>query len=171
MGFSALEGMTWPIFAGMMAAVSSLTGRLLGSDYDQGLEILLERGAKITLVLGLLSATTFSFGAPILCGLFTEDPVVLREAIIYAQILAYSQLLVAFEAFYEGVLNGSGHTHYQVWLSFPLNLLRVPLAYCLVFYFDWGSAGVWWAINLSTLLKTVGKGTLVYRRTWKTSPL
>jgi len=32
---------------------------------------------------------------------------------------------------------------------------------------SWGAAGVWWAINLTTLLKAIGKGYLIWRGSWK----
>ena len=166
-GFSALEGITWPVFAGLMSAVSSLTGRLLGRGDESGLDLMLRRALRPVLIAGVISAFVFVFGARLLCGLFTSDPHVLHEAVGYAYILGFSQLFVALEAYFEGVLSGAGFTRFHLWLSVPCNLARVPLSYFLAITLGWGSAGVWWAINITTYVKVIGKGLLVYLGKWK----
>lgn len=165
-GFSALEGMSWPLFAGLMNAVSSLTGRLIGAGDEDQLKLMLRRASHIVLGTGLSVSIIFWWGAKWICPHFTHDPQVLNEAILYAEILAFSQLFVAFEAFYEGAMNGVGYTSYQLWLSIPCNIARVPLGYYLAFHLGLGAAGVWWAINLTTYLKTLGKGLLLKSRPW-----
>ena len=170
-GFSALEGVSWPLYAGMMMAVSSLIGRQLGAEAIDETERSIKAMLQVAAVLGTCCCIVFLYAAEPLCGLFTQDPEVLKEAILYARILALSQFFVAYEAGFEGVLGGAGDHAYQLWLSAPLNLTRVPLGYLMAIHLDWGAAGVWWAINLTTLLKTIGKGYLVWRGSWKTLEL
>lgn len=166
-GFSALEGVSWPLYAGVMMAVSSVIGRQLGAQQYAETQQTIRVMLRLTTALGLFCASVFFFAAEPLCGLFTQDPVVLREAVCYAQILAFSQLFVAYEAGFEGVLGGAGDHGYQLWLSAPLNLARIPLGYLIAIWFGWGAAGVWWAINFTTLLKVIGKGSLVRRGAWR----
>jgi MATE family multidrug resistance protein len=114
----------------------------------------------------LLAALAFWFGAVPLCGLFTADPAVLEEAVLYARVLAFSQLFVAWEALAEGVLEGAGDTQAVFWLSSPVNLLRVPLAWAVAGPLGLGAAGIWWVINLTTIVKALLKGARVARGRW-----
>ena len=117
--------------------------------------------------LGLMCSLIFWFGAELLCGFFTPDAAVLKQAILYAQVLAFSQVFVAYEATFEGVLGGSGHNDYQLWMSVPLNIIRIPLAYLMAITLGHGAASVWWAINATTLVKALGKGLLVRHGSWR----
>lgn len=166
-GFSALEGFTWPAFYGISLAVSSLVGRALGAgDLDRAKRAVRLAYPMITLA-GLGATLAFWLGGRWLTGLFTDDPLVHAAATQYAVILAASQLWVAWEALGEGVLNGAGDTRTVFWASVPLNLLRVPLAWWLALHLGWGAAGVWWAINATTWVKAGLKGLAVARGRWQ----
>ncbi len=163
-GFSALEGMSYPVFLGISQAVSSIVGRRLGAGQpDQAIA-----GAKLaipwTLGAGALAGVIFYFGATTVCGAFTHDPAVLREAVIYARILGISQPLVALEALAEGVLAGAGVTMPIFLWSMPLNVLRVPLG--IMLSARYGAAGIWWGISFTTLIKAAGKGFTALRADW-----
>ena len=170
-GFSALEGISWPLYAGVMMAVSSLIGRQLGAGALEETHRSVKAMLKVATVIGALCCLVFLLAAEPLCGLFTQDPEVLREAILYAHILGWSQFFVAYEAGFEGVLGGAGDHGYQLWLSAPLNLTRIPLGYLMAVELGWGAMGVWWAINITTLIKALGKGYLVKRGSWRTLEL
>jgi MATE family multidrug resistance protein len=165
-GFSALEGFTWPVFHGVSLAVASLVGRYLGAG-DPDLARQVGRMAfPLSTGLGLLSGLVFFVGAEPLCGLFTDDPAVLQASVLYARILAFSQLFVAWEALAEGVLAGAGDTRTVFWWSAPINALRIPLGILLAMNLGWGAAGVWWAINLTSIVKALAKGAAAARGRW-----
>jgi Na+-driven multidrug efflux pump len=170
-GFSALEGVSWPLYAGVMMAVSSLIGRQLGANDIEGTHQTIRMAMPMATILGTICALIFWFGAKPLCQFFTQDPLVLENAVLYAQILAFSQLFVAYEATFEGVLGGAGHNDYQLWMSMPLNVVRIPLAYLLAMVFGYGAVGVWWAINITTYSKAIGKGLLVHYGKWRETKL
>ena len=90
-GFSALEGFTWPLFHGVSLAVASLVGRYLGAGQVDAAKSVARLAMPFSTGLGLGAAIIF-FGSQPLCGLFTADPDVLEAAILYAQILAFSSL-------------------------------------------------------------------------------
>jgi MATE family multidrug resistance protein len=165
-GFSALESISWPAFHGISLALASLIGRSLGA----GRQDEAWRAIRLTLPwftgLGLLVSLTFFLAGEWLTGLFTSDPIVHQAAHQYAFILAFSQLFVAYESLADGVLAGSGDTRTILWLSMPLNLLRVPLGWYAAFPLGLGAAGIWWAINLTTVLKAVLKCWAVRRGQW-----
>lgn len=167
-GFSALEGFTWPAFHGVSLAVGSLVGRSLGAGRPDQAWAAVRLAVPVSTALGLIAAAVFWFAGAPLTGLFTEDPVVHRHATTYTLILAWSQLFVAWEALAEGVLSGAGDTRTVFWASFPLNALRIPLAWLLAFPLGMAAPGIWWAINGSTLAKALLKGWLVRRGSWTT---
>jgi MATE family multidrug resistance protein len=165
-GFSALEGVSYPIFLGLSLAVSSLVSRRLGAGQPEEAVRVGRLAIRPAILLGLGIGSIFFFLAAPLCGFFTHDPKVLAAAVAYAQILAFSQIFVATEALAEGVLLGAGDSRTVFRWSMPLNLARVPVAWFLAFGLGWGAAGVWWAINLTSFLKAAGKGRAAWRGDW-----
>ncbi len=165
-GFNALEGFAWPAFHGVSLAVGSLVGRSLGARRPDQAWRAVRLALPLSTGLGLVAAATFWFGSSALTDLFTEDPVVHAHATTYALILAWSQPFVAWEALSEGVLNGAGDTRAVFWASFPLNFLRIPLAWWLAFPMGMAAPGIWWAINLTTVAKAVVKAVWVRRGGW-----
>lgn len=166
-GFSALEGISWPIFAGIMLAASSLISRQLGAKDMEGLDRTLKLSFPTATVLGLIISAIFYWGGETFCGFFTEDPVVLEQAVFYAQILAFSQVFVAWETLSEGILEGAGDTKSVLWFGMPFNLLRIPLSYYLAIYLGWHAFGIWWTINCTTYIKALLKMWVVSKGKWR----
>ena len=154
------------MFWGFSLAVSSLVGRYLGAGLVEEARQTYRKTAWMMVAMGLAAGAVFWFGAKPLTAGFSEDPQVLEHAILYAQILAFSQIFVALESLAEGVLGGAGDTPSIFWWSAPVNLLRVPLAWLAAFPLGYGAAGIWWAINLTTFIKCAGKWGAVYRGAW-----
>jgi len=98
---------------------------------------------------------------------FTSEPEVAHQALVYLGILAFSQVFVALETASENVLIGSGHTKPIFWISVPGNLARVPLGILLALTWGWGPAGLWWAINITSIAKALALHALVVRGRWK----
>lgn len=167
-GFSALEGVTWPVYAGLSLAVAGVVGRRLGAGDREEARRAVRLAFPMVTAAGVVAALLFGFAAEPLCAPFTEDPAVLAGAVVYAKVLAWSQVFVAWEALAEGVLEGSGHTRPIFWWSAPLNAARVPLGWLFAFPLGLGALGVWWAINLTTLVKALGKGWTAARGGWET---
>ncbi|MCP3915583.1 MAG: MATE family efflux transporter [bacterium] len=165
-GFNAFEGMAFPLYLGVAVAGSSLVGRNLGAGAEALALQAVQNVRRIALGLGALNATLFIGLATVLVPHFTDDPAVAAETIRYVRILALSQLFVAIEVVHEKVLLGAGHTRPIFWISVPGNILRVPLAWALAGPAGMGAAGVWWAINATTLMKASAFLWIVEQRTW-----
>ena len=165
-GFSALEGFTWPAFYGISLALSSVVGRALGAGAPEVAWDALKKSIPLATAAGLVAAGLFIFGGRFLTGLFADDPAVHEAATTYAFVLGFSQLFVAWEALTEGVLTGAGDTRTVFWTSVPLNILRIPLAWAFAFPLGLAAAGIWWAINLTTFAKCALKAGAVWRGRW-----
>jgi len=166
-GFGGLEAVTWPLFWGLSMALSSVVGRSLGAGRRDLAVRAVRLALPLSLAAGMVAALTFGLAARPLCGLFTSDPLVLANAVLYARVLAWSQPFVAIEALCEGVLEGAGDTAAVLWWSTPINVLRIPLAWGLAIALGMGAGGIWWAINLTTMAKALGKGGVVLRGRWR----
>ena len=166
-GFSVLEGFTWPVFWGFSMGIASIVGRSLGAGELANAQYAIKLAFRLVTVFGLLASAVFWWGGSTLSGIFTNDVGVLEQAVLYAQVLAFSQLFVAYEALAEGILSGSGKTKSIFYWSAPLNILRIPCCWLFAIYYDYGAAGVWWVINVSTLLKSAGKWASVLSGRWQ----
>lgn len=166
-GFSVLEGFTWPVFWGFSMGIASIVGRCLGAGDLAKAQYAIGLAFKLMTVFGLLASAGFWLVGEQLTSLFTNDSAILKQAVLYAQVLAFSQLFVAYEALAEGILSGAGKTKAIFYWSAPLNILRVPLAWLFAVEYGYGAAAVWWVINISTFFKTLGKWATVLSGRWQ----
>jgi putative MATE family efflux protein len=167
LGFGVLESVSWPLYAGLSVAASSLVARLIGAGRSDETVHAVRLCLAPAVVVGLAMTLVYDdLGLPIMDA-FAEDPASFREGLRYASLLAVVQPLVAIEAVCEGVLAGSGDTRKLFWVNVPLNLVRVPLSWGLALSLAWGADGLWIAINVSTLLKASAKLALVLEGSWR----
>ena len=166
-GFSALEGVSWPVFAGIMVAASSLISRQIGAGDTAGIERTLKLSFPSSTVVGLIISAFFYWGGETYCGWFTDDPIVLEQAVLYAQILALSQVFLSWETLSEGILEGAGDTKSVLWYGLPFNILRIPMSWYFAIFLGWNAFGIWWTVNFTTYIKAGLKMWVVSRGKWK----
>lgn len=166
-GFSVLEGFTWPVFWGFSMGIASIVGRCLGAGELMKASQAIHLAFRLVTVFGLMASAIFWWGGEVLAGLFTNDAAVLKQAVLYAQVLAFSQLFVAYEALAEGILSGAGRTKAIFYWSAPLNILRIPCCWLFAVHYGYGAVAVWWVINVSTFLKSLGKWATVLSGRWQ----
>lgn len=166
-GFSVLEGFTWPVFWGFSMGIASIVGRCLGANDIDKAKQAIHLALRLVTLFGLLASAVFWWGGEALAKIFTNDAKVLQQAALYAQVLAFSQLFIAYEALAEGILSGSGKTKSILYWSAPLNILRIPCCWLFAIHYGYGAAAVWWVINLSTIFKALGKWSTVLSGRWQ----
>ncbi len=169
LGFQIFEGISFPCYLGVAIAGSSLVGREIGAKNRQGVLDVVRSARFVSRFLGVAFAGIFLFVGPPVVAWFTQDAAVAKQTIIYVQVLAFSQYWVAVEAVNEKVLLGSGQTGALYWIAPLGNVLRIPLGWFLAFGdpgFALGAAGVWWAVNVTTLLKAFLFWQRVQRGAW-----
>lgn len=165
-GFQVFEGLAFPTYLGVAMAGSSLVGRALGAR-DQGLALAwVDVARRAGHALGVFYALLFLIGARWLAPVFTDDPAVLEQVLVYTGVLAFSQFFVAMETVNEKVLLGSGYTRPISGITFVGNGLRIPLAYVFALTWGGGGAGVYWAINVTTYIKALAYRWIVQQRKW-----
>ncbi len=170
-GFNVFEGVAFPIYLGIAVAGSSLVGRNLGAGALEHADQAVRSLRLCALGAGGLFAVAFLVLGPVAVPLFTDDPEVARQTLLYVMVLSASQLFVAFEAVQEKVLMGAGHTAPIFWVSVPGNVLRLPIGYLFAVGLGGGALGVWWAVNLTTVLKAGAYLWIVERKAWRKAAL
>lgn len=103
----------------------------------------------------VVGATLVAF-APVICGLFTNDPKVLVLAVSYLFIVVPSQVLLGMGMSIEGAFAGFGQTRTPMFVSVLTSLLRWPTVAWVVYQTDFGVAGIWWVFAISTYLRGLG---------------
>ncbi|QDU84592.1 Multidrug export protein MepA [Planctomycetes bacterium Pla163] len=166
-GFQVFEGVAYPTFLGLSMAASSLIGHALGARDAAALERTLDVSKRTLLAAGIFFALAFAALAEPVAAVFSASEEVQREVVLYVRILALSQVFVAFESLWDKVLTASGHTRALAWIGGLGNLARLPLSYVAVTHLGWGAAGVWWAINLTTVAKAFGLWRVVELGGWR----
>jgi multidrug resistance protein, MATE family len=165
-GFQVFEGISYPLFLGLSIATAALIGRALGAGRPDLALLVLTRARRAAIGLAMLFTLSFLVLAEVVAARFAADEDVLREAVLYVRILAYSQFFVGMEAIHEKALLGAGLTRPIPWISGTGNLLRIPLTWAFAIPLGGGAAGVWWAINLTSGLKALLFWRRVRRNDW-----
>jgi putative MATE family efflux protein len=165
-GFAVFEGISFPMYLGVAMSGASLVGRALGAGSRADALAAVRSVRILALVLGSLTMVVFLTCAERWAGVFSQNSGVQREVTGYVFVLAFSQVFVALESANEKVLLGAGYTQPALWVSLIGNGLRVPLAWLFAIHASMGAHGVWWAINVTSLLKASLQFALVERGRW-----
>jgi len=157
-----IESITWMTTEGFSAAISAFVGQNYGAGKIKRVKDGYVQGIQIVGSIGIFSTLLLIFGAEQLFSLFTpNDPIAIKEGIIYLHILGFSQFLMAIEIGTTGAFNGLGKTIFPTINGIILNVLRIPAA--LILSRSLGLPGVWWAIAISSNLKGIILFVLFYR--------
>ncbi|MBP1993334.1 MATE family efflux transporter [Paenibacillus eucommiae] len=138
---------------------------LVGQRVGQGDPMQAKRAGVDTAIIGtlclILLGTIELFAAEPIARMFTNDPEVYKLAAHLIMVSAYLQIFDGLLNFYAGGLRGIGDTTFLLRASFVLCwFLFVPLAYLMIFVFEFGSMGAW--ISFYTFLVFFGL-TVMYR--------
>ena len=153
---------------GLGNAAATLVGQNLGARKpDRAAESVWQAArynATFLLVIGLL---LIAF-APLIVGLFSTDPEIIRYGSDCLRIMGLGYPMYAVGMIIIQALNGAGDTLTPSILNFICFwLVQIPLAYVLATVVDLGPHGVFWSIVISESMLSV-IGVLVFRRgRWK----
>ncbi len=161
-GFNAVESLSYCALMGPAVAASSIVGRRLGAGDRAGARAGMR--ACLGMSVGIAAVTTLVFWlAPgPLAGIFAREEGVRAAAVLYLQVVAFSQVVTAADAVLQQSMAGAGRTLQMSLINLACYGVRIPLAAAMLAT-GWGAAGVWWALNLSNYLK-LGAMILLIRR-------
>ena len=153
---------------GLANAAATLVGQNLGAGQPDRAETSVWRAAFCNMVFLLLVGIGFYIGAHDIVGLFDRDPRVVSVAAQCLRVFCVGYVAFAYGMVVSQALNGAGDTRTPTLINvICFWLVEIPLAYALATRFNWGPAGVFWAVAISETLLAV-LSILAFRRgRWK----
>lgn len=149
------EDFPYDIGMGFSIAMAALVGQSYGrGDYAHVREIV-KRGCQILTLWLIPIVSCFIFIPHTLAGLLNPDPGVVSHAADYLFIVGLGEVFLGWELLFQGSLNGLGLSKSYMYISLPLTLGRLPLAYFLAITMGFGTKGIWATVSATTALKGI----------------
>ena len=153
---------------GLSNATATLVGQNLGAGNPQRAEETVWIAGKYNVIFLLIVCFLFTvFGKSIVL-LFTQDILVVHEAVLCLQIVCLGYVFYAYQMVINNSFNGAGDTFTPTVLNFIFMwLVQIPLAYFLAFNTELSSKGVYLSIALSSAFLTITAVLLFRKGNWK----
>jgi putative MATE family efflux protein len=159
------EAISYQICVGLSLAATILVGQNIGAGNKDRAEKLSWRICGIgTLAMSIYGILLFVFARTV-AEVFTTDLAVIDAAEHYNKINAVIMIFSAADVIFAGAFSGAGDTIPPVTIGLIFNTLRIPM--CALFAPIWGLNGIWIAICLSVVLKSIVLTYWFYRGKWK----
>lgn len=153
---------------GLSNATATLVGQNLGAKKPERAEITVWKAGRYNMIFLLMLSVLFLLAAKQICGFFTNDTIVIREAVLCLMIISTGYIFYAYEMIISQGFNGAGDTATPSKLNFIFMwLVQIPLAYFLSFYTAFGSRGVYVSISVSSILLTIVAVYIFRKGKWK----
>ena len=153
---SQIESISWMTADGFSSAISAFVGQNYGAGKIKRIKDGYKQGIQIIGGIGIITTLLLILGAEPLFTLFVpDDPLAIKEGIIYLRILGLSQLFMSIEIGTAGAFNGLGRTLPPTITGISINLIRIPVAMVLSSTAVLGLSGVWWTISGTSIIKGI----------------
>ncbi len=164
------ESICYMPVSGFSIAATTLVAQWLGAGDSKRATELGNACIKYACRVMVVTATLLYIFAPNIIDIFTDDARVIAMAAEALRVQAFAEIFVAIAMTTAGILRGAGDTHYSSMLTMSsMWLVRVPLAYILINFFDFHLLGVWIPMALDWTTRGILM-TIRYRRgKWKTA--
>ena len=160
-----MEGLGFIAISGFSLAASALVGQNLGAGQEARAREAVRLTVKYCLMVTVTTAVAFLLIPSVFVHLFTSDPAVIADGVLYLRVIAFAQVGQSFELILEGALAGAGYTFWPQIVSTSLTALRIPLA-------AWwsglvGLLGIWLALSVTAILRGVAMIVFWRQGAWR----
>jgi Na+-driven multidrug efflux pump len=162
-----MEGLGFLAISGFALAASALVGQNLGARQEARAQQAVRLTVSYCLVVTVSSPAAFLLIPERLVSLFTSDPTVVADGVLYLRVIAFAQIGQSFELILEGALAGAGYTFWPQIASTTLTALRIPLAAWWSSAF--GLVGIWLALSLTAIARGVAMILFWKSGRWRTA--
>lgn len=162
-----MEGLGFVAISGFSLAAGALVGQNLGAGHEGRAREAVRLTVIYCLVVTVTTAIAFLAIPAALVSLFTRDPDVIRDGVLYLRVIAFAQIGQSFELILEGALAGAGDTFWPQVVSTTLTASRIPLS-------AWGSRslgliGIWIALSATAIARGVAMILFWRSGRWRTA--
>lgn len=158
---------------GLARGTETVVGQNLGAGQkDRAKNAVYAATILIAVVLFFVSILAIVFARPITAIFITGENanIVIDIGAEYIRIVGLTFVFLGTFRIVQGGFRGSGSTRTAMVFSLlALVVFRVPPAYVLVEWYDWGATGVWYGIAFSNIVIFVLAGLWFLRGTWATT--
>ena len=161
-----MEGLGFIAISGFSLAASALVGQNLGARQEGRARAAVRLTVLYCLMVTVTTAVAFLVIPGRLVGLFTSDPDVIKDGVLYLRVIAFAQIGQSFELILEGALAGAGYTLWPQLVSTTLTSLRIPLAAWWSRLF--GLLGIWIALSATAIARGVAMILFWKSGRWRT---
>ncbi len=166
-----LESISYFVAFGFSTAAATLVGQNLGAGNTERASRCAWGTILLICIETFIVTILFVTFPRQIASVFTHDSETLAIAADYLLILGLSQMFMGVEIVLEGAFTGAGDTVPPMAVAVPGSLLRLPIAWYLVYEMDLGINGVWWSLTITSFLKA-GLMLLWFKRgNWKKKAL
>lgn len=161
-----MEGLGFIAISGFALAASALVGQNLGARQEGRAREAVRLTVGYCLIVTVTTAIAFLLIPARLVSLFTRDPQVIADGVLYLRVIAFAQIGQSFELILEGALAGAGYTFWPQTASITLTALRIPLA-------AWwsqalGLLGIWLALSVTAISRGIAMVLFWRGGRWRT---
>ena len=161
-----MEGLGFIAISGFALAASALVGQNLGARQEDRVREAVRLTVGYCLMVTVTTAIAFLLIPDRLVSLFTRDPQVIADGVLYLRVIAFAQIGQSFELILEGALAGAGYTFWPQIASTTLTALRIPLA-------AWwsralGLLGIWLALSVTAISRGIAMVLFWRGGRWRT---
>jgi len=148
-----MEGLGFIAISGFALAAGALVGQNLGAKQEARARQAVRLTVGYCLVVTVTTALAFLLVPRPLVALFTDDPQVIADGVLYLRVIAFAQIGQSFELILEGALAGAGYTFWPQIVSTSLTALRIPLA--AWWSRGFGLLGIWLALSVTAIARGI----------------
>ena len=162
-----MEGLGFIAISGFALAASALVGQNLGAGQETRAREAVRLTIGYCLMVTVTTAIAFLLIPARLVSLFTSDPLVIADGVLYLRVIAFAQIGQSFELILEGSLAGAGYTFWPQLTSISLTALRIPLA--AWWSRGFGLLGIWLALSVTAVARGVAMVLFWNSGRWRTA--
>jgi putative MATE family efflux protein len=160
-----LEGLSYMVASGFGLASAAIVGQNMGAGRPDRARRAGWLTSLYACIAGTIVALAFlAFPAPML-GIFTSDPLVVADGVLYLRAMAAVQISMGLEIVLESALGGAGYTVQPMIWSGLFTAARIPMAAWLAG--AWGVSGVWWALGITAVARGIAMAFLWKGDRWE----
>lgn len=153
---------------GIAMAAATLVGQNLGAGDADRAETTVWKAAYYNMLLLLVISIVVIIFAPQTMGVFTDDPIVMRNGILALRIIFAGYVFYAYEMVIGQAFNGAGDTYTPTAMNFiAFWIIQIPMAYYLANYTSLESAGIYVAIAVSSSILAMMAVYVFKKGKWK----
>ena len=160
-----LEGLSYMVATGFGLASAAIVGQNLGAQRPDRARRAGWTTSTYACIAGAVVATAFIAFPETMLGVFTRDPLVIADGVIYLRAMAAVQVSMGLEIVLESSLGGAGYTVMPMVWSGVFTAARIPLAAWLAG--AWGVAGIWWTLGITGVCRGVAMAWLWRSNRWQ----